>query len=438
MRHIRHVIIENFQSHARTELTFGPGLNVIVGPSDNGKTAILRALRWALWGEPDGTEFVRRGARECRVQVTLSDGTTIRRERGPRLNRYVVQVPGAEPLVLEGFGRRVPAEVLRAHGMAPVALDTDRQVLLHLAGQLEGPFLLAEPASVRARAIGRLLGVHVLDAAARLCRRDLQAVQRAEREAAQEVEQVDGELAAYTDLPQWEQAVARAEAALAAARERQARLERLRAIAAQLQEVEGQLAATRALLGRLGYLHLAEQRLAAATQAAARLRDLRRLQQDLAQVQAAQERTARELAATAHVAAAAGRLDQAAAAWGRLARLRELCAAWQDVSDRLDRGRRYLAGLAQVPVAAQRLDRARDLSARLGRLRPLLDAWRTLVTDQERAAGALAAARRDLAALAQQYRILLAQAGRCPTCWSPVTPAVLAQITAAIAPGEES
>ena len=36
--------ITNFQSHSNTEIDFDPRLTVLVGPSNNGKTAIIRAI----------------------------------------------------------------------------------------------------------------------------------------------------------------------------------------------------------------------------------------------------------------------------------------------------------------------------------------------------------------------------------------------------------
>lgn len=46
MSYIKKLVVDNFQSHEHTEVEFGPGLNVIVGPSDHGKSALVRALRW--------------------------------------------------------------------------------------------------------------------------------------------------------------------------------------------------------------------------------------------------------------------------------------------------------------------------------------------------------------------------------------------------------
>ena len=42
---IQEVTIEGYQSHTNSTFRLSPGLTVITGPSDAGKTAIIRALR---------------------------------------------------------------------------------------------------------------------------------------------------------------------------------------------------------------------------------------------------------------------------------------------------------------------------------------------------------------------------------------------------------
>ena len=54
---IQKLNIQNFQSHKDTKLEFHPGVNVIIGQSDSGKTAIIRALRWLIWNRPGGDDF---------------------------------------------------------------------------------------------------------------------------------------------------------------------------------------------------------------------------------------------------------------------------------------------------------------------------------------------------------------------------------------------
>lgn len=49
---INKLTIKNFQSHKFTELNLSPGVNVIIGSSDTGKSVIIRALNWLLYNNP--------------------------------------------------------------------------------------------------------------------------------------------------------------------------------------------------------------------------------------------------------------------------------------------------------------------------------------------------------------------------------------------------
>ncbi len=91
MNSIEAVRLENFQSHLDTYIELDKGLNVLVGQSDSGKTAILRGVRWVLFNQPRGTDFIRVGADFVRATVFFSDGTAIVRERTASKNRYIIK-----------------------------------------------------------------------------------------------------------------------------------------------------------------------------------------------------------------------------------------------------------------------------------------------------------------------------------------------------------
>ena len=173
MIEIKRLVIENFQSHKSTELTFSGGLNVIVGSSDQGKSAIVRAVKWVLYNEPRGTDFIRQGTKSARVMLELSNGYAITRERTPSKNRYILKDPQNNMSIYEGFGNEIPPEIIKAHGIPKVILDTDKSAGINIASQLDGPFMLSESGATRAKAIGRLSGIHIIDSSIRDCMTDI-------------------------------------------------------------------------------------------------------------------------------------------------------------------------------------------------------------------------------------------------------------------------
>lgn len=251
MRYITRIRIRGFQSHADTALTLHPGVNAITGPSDNGKSAILRALALCLWNVTPEGEWVRKGCTLASVEVVMSDGTSITRERRSGRNSYIIKVPGAEQMVLADFGRRVSEEVLKAHGMLPVAFDPDRPSILNLASQLEPPFFLFDPAPMRARVLGRLAGVHVIDSAIKSCNRDVQAIARDTKAQEAEATRLGLQIQQYADLPDQEARVQRTEELLAMVPDLADRVARLTALAQRHEALQADLAATRSALVRL-------------------------------------------------------------------------------------------------------------------------------------------------------------------------------------------
>lgn len=173
MIYIKNVELINFQSHNHTEIEFDRGLNVILGNSDAGKTAILRAIKWALFNEPKGDYFIRQGERDVSVKVTFSNGVVVERSRTPSKNSYYLLDAEGQEMRFEGFGLDVPKEITDAIQMYKVSLDnSNNKVILNIAEQLDGPFLLNDQASMRASAIGRLIGVNYVDDALRTVVRD--------------------------------------------------------------------------------------------------------------------------------------------------------------------------------------------------------------------------------------------------------------------------
>jgi exonuclease SbcC len=208
MSSIKRLIVDNFQSHQHTEVEFGSGLNVVVGPSDFGKSALVRALRWVLYNEPRGANFIRVGAKVCQVKVELDDGTIVARLRSTTgKNQYLLKRPDQDELVFEGFGSDVPAEIIQVTGVRKVIIDEHRKVELNLASQLEGPFLMAENGAIRAKVIGQLGGVHILDWAQRSVNTELRRLGEQEKRSQEELEQLAESLKSYEHLPELQEKI---------------------------------------------------------------------------------------------------------------------------------------------------------------------------------------------------------------------------------------
>ena len=80
----------NFRQHADTEIVFGDGITGVIGPNGSGKTSLLEAIAWAIYGNPaargdkDSIRNLRAKARAAvRVELEFGLGShTYRVERG--------------------------------------------------------------------------------------------------------------------------------------------------------------------------------------------------------------------------------------------------------------------------------------------------------------------------------------------------------------------
>ena len=116
---IHKIILKDFQSHWNTELDLSPGINIITGTSNSGKTAIIRGLKWLITNRPLGDSIVRRGCThdkknctEISVQLVQEGNPILRRWRRKSENGYSYQIEGQEIEEFKAFGSTVPQEIL--------------------------------------------------------------------------------------------------------------------------------------------------------------------------------------------------------------------------------------------------------------------------------------------------------------------------------------
>lgn len=102
---LEQITIQNFQCHRNLVLKLSPTVNCLTGRSDVGKSAVLRALRWACLNKPQGEAFLREGQEHASVSLKV-DGHEVLRERGPGLNGY--SLDGHR---YQAFGSEVPPEI---------------------------------------------------------------------------------------------------------------------------------------------------------------------------------------------------------------------------------------------------------------------------------------------------------------------------------------
>jgi exonuclease SbcC len=124
--------LQNFQSHENSKLDFVDGLNVIVGRSDSGKSALIRALRWNRWNKPSGSSMRSSWGGPTITEVDTKEGAIIRIK--DKKDQYVLRRRGEGDTLFEAFGTSVPEEIASF-------LNVDE---VNLQLQLDSHFLLSK------------------------------------------------------------------------------------------------------------------------------------------------------------------------------------------------------------------------------------------------------------------------------------------------------
>ncbi len=162
---VRRLVLENFRSHARTEIEFGDGIIAVIGENGAGKTSILEAIAYALF--PDlfrgKTEsLIRDGADLMRVTLDFEvNGRTYRvvRERFRKGQpQALIQEVGDGARTLQRGQKNVNIQVVEILGINPEVLISAIYVR-----QGEIASLVEETPSERRKLIGKLMKIDQLE-----------------------------------------------------------------------------------------------------------------------------------------------------------------------------------------------------------------------------------------------------------------------------------
>lgn len=423
--------LQNFQSHVDTEIELAPAgaLTVVTGPTDSGKTALIRGFRLVAYNEPTGDSYIRVGANLCRVTVTLDDGTAVIRERSRGgVNRYSLTKPGEQPQVFEGFGASVPLEIQQALNISEVQIG-DLTIRPALAEQLDGPFLgRGVPATARAKVLGYLSGTDAVDAANKAVGTDLYRANR-------EVERLEAELTANATEQQslaWVEPFGRNLETLTSLHTTATAAEDRRTRAAGLHtrlvaNAAGLLAA-QTTVDRLAQAPRAAELVAAGAAAADRAHAAARLLERFRAVDAGTTRAGQDLVRLAGVPAAAERLARLEETASRLARLRNLWARLRAVGEQADTVELVFARRDLVAAAEARLAGLAEALGRREALARVAAALQRNAEEDRATADRLVVLENEVSDARGAYRDALISAGTCPTCGAEVDPERLGEV----------
>ena len=162
---IRRILLENFGSHARTEVSFTEGVNAIIGENGAGKTTILEAIVYALYPRSirNQDDMIRIGTLRMRVELEFEmEGKVYllvrEREKGGNSSASLYELSDGGRKLLQKDQSKVSKQVEAILG---IGRETFLQAIYVRQGEIAE--LLEQTPAKRRELIGRLLGIDVLE-----------------------------------------------------------------------------------------------------------------------------------------------------------------------------------------------------------------------------------------------------------------------------------
>lgn len=191
--------LKNFQSHEDTFIQFHKGVNALIGLSDSGKSAILRALNWVLFNRPDGDEFRSWWGGDCEVELVVEEGAKVTRRRTKSDNAYFLDLPGEKQKQFRAFGRfQVPDEI-----QAVLRVNE-----INFQAQMDAPFLLSSSPGEVAQILNRTVNLDVIDSSLSNIRKKKDKATSGLKAAQKRVEDLTKSLESFKYLEDMEKDVA--------------------------------------------------------------------------------------------------------------------------------------------------------------------------------------------------------------------------------------
>lgn len=145
---IEEIRLKNFQCHKRRVIKLQPGVNVLVGENDSGKTAVLRMLRWLALNDTKGDRYISHGSHRA-AGVVVVDGVEVCRKKGSGSNSYFIE---DKEYVSFGTGS-VPDEVAKTLLLSPI----------NFQDQGDPPFWFGLSAGQVSRELNEIINLEAID-----------------------------------------------------------------------------------------------------------------------------------------------------------------------------------------------------------------------------------------------------------------------------------
>jgi len=193
---LKSIKLTNFESHIDSTIQLTPGINLITGTSDHGKSAIIRAINWIFFNRPDKDEGFRNENLSSDVEfsasIELDNSTVITRYKTDKENGYRLSTQ-AEPL--KAIRADVPQEIQDLLNVSEVNIQTQHNPY----------FLLNEKPGPVAAAFNEMVKLSIMDSCVDEAKKEVKFANNAVKSTELELKRVENDLKKTIDTTELEE-----------------------------------------------------------------------------------------------------------------------------------------------------------------------------------------------------------------------------------------
>jgi exonuclease SbcC len=161
------------------------GLSVIIGMTDSGKSAMIRAIRWVIENRPVGDSFRSHWGGTTKVTLVLDSGNIVIREKGTSSSKYYLN-----DQEFVGFGAGVPEEISKVLNINEINLQS----------QFEPHFLISRTPGEIAHTLNKIAHIDKIDSSLKNINSWGKVVDTQLKQVSESIEKCNQDLTAFDTL----------------------------------------------------------------------------------------------------------------------------------------------------------------------------------------------------------------------------------------------
>lgn len=428
---IEKIVLENFQSHVYTEMPVSDGLNVFVGTSGAGKSAIMRALAWVYENEAkNARRFIHYGKTFAKVSLFLSNGVVVSRlveKKKSGKNGYEVFNP--QTGTVDEYNTKSLPVIQDILGFTKLDIDTDKDIPLNFQRQGEGWFFIGDgfTPSTRAKVIGAVYQTHFVDAVIKDLETDTKRLNTLKKEKEASVIEINEKMSQYDHLETLKKNIEQLEHRMAQMEKLEHKRKSLSDKYDTLCHIGGEITKKQAIVAQLSYIEEAQRRLVS-LQEKARIRHL--LQEKASRLNGMKEEAQlvkKKIEKLVHLETANEKMKAVHVLLEERNRLKEAVVSYTAKSNELNAMKETMTNLtkkiesaASNEVIEEKLKKLQQVATNRNVLADKVEQLSEIAKEGKRIALRLNGAKAELAQLMPAYEQALSKLGTCPVCQSTV------------------